>query len=117
MLLKTGGDLMPEDIDLFRSHHKRSFWEYHLERWQQSGLSQRAYCMEHELKSHQFYYWRRRIQKPHSDVSFLPVMLPEGSVGHNHTVRILMPNGCVIEMEGWQEPTQLEQLVSMVAAL
>lgn len=28
---------------------KRTFWQHHIERWQQSGLSQKEYCKQHPL--------------------------------------------------------------------
>ena len=108
---------MPVEIDQVSTHHKRSFWEHHLGRWQQSGLSQRAYCRQNDLKPDQFYYWRRRILKPRSDVSFLPVTLPVDSVHQHHGIRVLMPNGFAIELEGWDRQAELKQLVAMVAAL
>ena len=108
---------MPEETDQRDVRQKRHFWEHHLERWQQSGLSQRAYCHEHFLRPHQFYYWRRRILKPENEVSFLPVALPLGRGRHSRAVRILMPNGCIIELEGWDEPAKIERLIAMVAAL
>lgn len=108
---------MPDENDQISAHHQRSFWEHHLGRWQQSELSQRAYCRQHDLKTHQFYYWRRRILNPRPDVSFLPVTLPADPVRHHHGVRILLPNGCAVELEGWDQQAQLKQLVGMVAAL
>jgi len=108
---------MPVEIDQVSTHHKRSFWEHPLGRWQQSGLSQRAYCRQNDLKPHQFYYWRRRTLKPRSDVSFLPVTLPVDSVHQHHGIRVLMPNGFAIELEGWDRQAELKQLVAMVAAL
>ena len=108
---------MPENVDQPTTQHKRSFWEHHLEQWRQSGLSQLAYCREHQLKPHRFYYWRRRFLKPQADVSFLPVTLPADSIRQPQLVRILMPNGCVLELEGRAEPEQLKRLVNIVAAL
>ncbi len=108
---------MHEDIDKQSTHKKHSFWEHHLEQWQQSGLSQRAYCHKHHLKTHQFYYWRRRKLKKQAPVSFLPVTLPTDPIRHPFTVRIIVPNGCSIELEGRDLSEQLERLVSIVAAL
>ena len=108
---------MPENIDQQTTQNKRRFWEHHLEQWRQSGLSQLAYCRKHDLKPHRFYYWRRRILKPQPDVSFLPVTLPADTPQGSHLLRILMPNGCVLELEGWTEPEQLEHMVNIVAAL
>jgi hypothetical protein len=108
---------MPEHSGKVSSQQKRSDWEHHLEQWQQSGLSQRAYCRKHQLNPHRFYYWRRRILKPQTQVSFLPVTLPADTPRQPQLVRILMPNGCAMELEGRAEPEQLERLVTVVAAL
>jgi len=108
---------MPEHVNPTNMQQNRNFWQHHLEQWQQSGLSQRAYCREHHLKPHRFYYWRRRILKPQPKVSFLPVTLPVDNPRQPQLVRILMPNGYAIELEGSAEPQQLERLVKMVAGL
>ena len=39
---------MPEDYDSFDSQQRRKFWQTHIEQWQASGLSQRAYCIQHD---------------------------------------------------------------------
>jgi hypothetical protein len=108
---------MPEHVDQPAAPQKRIFWEHHLGQWQKSGLSQRAYCRKHQLEPHRFYYWRRRILKPQPDVSFLPVTLPADTPQGSQLMRILMPNGCVLELEGRAEPEQLACLVNIVAAL
>lgn len=108
---------MPEDTDQLSAQQKRSFWEHHLERWRQSGLSQQAYCHKNLLKPHQFYYWRRRILAPQNKISFLPVTLPADPIRNPLAVRIHLSNGCAIELEGRDEPVQLQQLLAMVAAL
>lgn len=93
---------------------QRRFWEHHLEHWQQSGLSQRAYCQTHLLKLHQFYYWRRRILKQQTAISFLPVTISQECGRHPQAVRIHLPNGCIIELESMND---LERIVTMVATL
>ncbi len=39
---------------------KQSFWQHHLQSWQASGLSQAAYCNQHQLKMATFGYWRSK---------------------------------------------------------
>ena len=107
---------MPKNTDQLNAKQKRSFWKHHLEKWQESGLSQQAYCHEHNLKTHQFYYWRRQFNKE-DGVAFLPVTFPADSILHSFAVRIVMPNGCSIELEGRDAPEQLERLVTIVSAL
>lgn len=41
-----------------------TIWQQHIERWETSGLTQRDYCREHNLKSHQFSYWKRKLKSP-----------------------------------------------------
>ncbi|WP_084511534.1 IS66 family insertion sequence element accessory protein TnpA, partial [Desulfatibacillum aliphaticivorans] len=62
--------------DLSDPKAKRRFWEHHLARCRQSGLTQKAYCQKHGLKLHQFYYWKKRLMQDHGKVSFLPLPLP-----------------------------------------
>ena len=38
--------------------NKTQFWQDHITAWQGSGLSQAAYCKQHEIKFHNFAYWR-----------------------------------------------------------
>lgn len=107
---------------------KRRFWERHLEQCRQSGLTQKGYCQEHGLKRHQFYYWKKRLGSACDAVSFLPVDLGGGAPRHvkpipcernsmgppGAGVRILMPNGVVVELDG---PVDLSDLLSMAVSL
>jgi hypothetical protein len=118
MLSKKGGH-MPEICHQHDSRQKRQFWKSHVEQWQQSGLSQRAYCRNHGLKPDRFYYWRRRIQDPQGQISFLPVALPESLSARQKigAVRIHAPNGFIVEFERPHGSQDVQELVSMVAGL
>ena len=107
---------MPEDYDSFDSQQRRKFWETHIEQWQTSGLSQRAYCLQHDLILHRFYDWRRRLKSAdNSRVSFLPVSLPTSF--SKPAVRIHTPSGYTIEIENQLCSTEIDRLVAMVATL
>jgi hypothetical protein len=41
---------------------KRMEWEDHIKGWEQSGLSQRAYCAREGIKWPSFDYWRRHLK-------------------------------------------------------
>ena len=56
---------------------KRSFWKQHIDSWQQTGLTQTEYCRQHNLKHHQLVYWRKRLPKTETDVSFVPLKLED----------------------------------------
>lgn len=51
------------------------FWQNHIQAWQDSGLSQPAYCKEHDLKFGNFSYWRTRLKKIRTKSKLLPVKL------------------------------------------
>jgi hypothetical protein len=40
------------------------FWTEHVESWQQTNLTQTAYCQQHELRVHRFGYWKRKLAEP-----------------------------------------------------
>ena len=109
---------MPEDYDSFDSQQKRKFWQTHIAQWQTSGLSQRAYCIQHDLIIHRFYDWRRRIKSDDNKrVSFLPVSLVGGASFNKASVRIHTPNGYTIEIGNHIGSTEIGRLVAMVATL
>ncbi len=44
--------------------------------WQQSGLSQKIYCEQHQIRYHVFHYWYRRYkdtQTPKTELGFVPL--------------------------------------------
>lgn len=51
---------------------KAAFWQKHVTDWPQSGLSQKAYCAQHNLKLATFGYWRRRLAIP-TNKKLIPV--------------------------------------------
>lgn len=40
---------------------RHAYWQSHLSAWQQSDLSQSAYCRDAGLALHQFMYYRKRL--------------------------------------------------------
>lgn len=44
-----------------RDTTKLQYWGEHIERWQASGLGQRAYCVREGIKWPTFDYWRRQL--------------------------------------------------------
>jgi hypothetical protein len=41
--------------------HKRSFWHTHIAQWQEAGMTQLAYCHQHQLCPHKFGYYKRTL--------------------------------------------------------
>ena len=60
---------------------KVAYWAGHISDWQHSGLSQGAYCREHDLSQSSLIYWRKRLgttigTKAVPVVTIVPVPLP-----------------------------------------
>jgi hypothetical protein len=56
----AGGALAPEDnIRQQELGQKRRYWNTQIESWHTSRLRQTEHFRQHELKIHQFVYWRR----------------------------------------------------------
>ena len=46
-----------------------------------SGLSVAAYCSEHQIKAHQYYYWQNKLKLPKQDSNFIKIAPVLSSVG------------------------------------
>jgi hypothetical protein len=71
-----------------------------IEQWQQSGLSQKAYCEQQSIKHHSFYYWYKCYRRQHADMdnkssSFIklqiakPVMSGSVEINYPGGIRII----------------------------
>lgn len=83
--------------------HKHAQWRQRLQQWQDSGLSVRAYCRQHDLSEPAFHWWRRRLDtapaSPTATPTFLPVTLtastpPAVTLRLPRGVRLRIPPGC-----------------------
>jgi len=97
----------------------RKIWKTHIERWEQSGQTQVAYCRDHGLKPHQFTYWKKRFGRTDTDISFVPLRfsrnLPVAVTGS--TINLFTQNGFKIEVGTGFDPVALKQLISVVQSL
>jgi hypothetical protein len=77
-------------------------WHEHINNWQASGLTQKAYCEQANVSYVQFGYWRQRLkERDHAQSVDSPLggFVP---VAHSHaqtsaTFIIRLPNGISVE--------------------
>ena len=55
---------------------KADFWREHQHNWLESGLSQKAYCQQHNLSYPAFTYWRARQKDTETGENRLPSIIP-----------------------------------------
>lgn len=66
--------------------------------WQQSGLSQKSFCEQHNIRYHVFHYWYkcyRDLRSPAKDEGFIPLKIrPSISVNDSRPhVELLLSDG------------------------
>ena len=92
---------------------KRSYWEDQIRRWQESGLTQLAYCRLHEVKHHRLIYWRKQLSKGASSSSLVEISLnrPHDENLHDSPLRLLIGSRYRIEVSRGFDPGVLHQLI------
>ena len=87
---------------------EKTDWRHHLEKWQQSGLSQAEYCRRNALSAGAF-QWHKSQQKKKGS-SFVPVMVNGSWPG------ITIGIGDLIRVEILQ-PVKAEKVANIIKAL
>ena len=93
---------------------KRGYWEDQIRRWQESGLTQLAYCRLHEVNYHRLVYWRKQLSQGTSPSSLVEVSLnrpPHDENLHDISLRLLIGNRYRIEVARGFDPDVLHQLI------
>jgi hypothetical protein len=91
--------------------NKAQFWQDHVTAWQGSGLSQTAYCKQHEIKFHNFAYWRNRLS---------PVITPSaklmklGAMPVSSRVMMNLPLGVRLELSASDLPVVLPAVLHIL---
>jgi len=104
-----------------RSEDKERLWREHVSAWQQSELSIRQYCLQHQLSEANFYAWRRELArrdelgvvpaaraKPLS-VTWMPVSITESA---SPLVEVQLPTGTVLRVPAGVESVTLERILT-----
>lgn len=59
---------------------KAEIWQQYINDWQGSGLSQVEFCSRHNIKQHNFQYWRKRLTAPADKAkTLIPVTITRSS--------------------------------------
>src|SRR3954468_15061126 len=65
--------------------------------WKQSGLSQKAYCEQNNIRYYVFHYWYKRYRDQQGvvdDASFVPLNVKPSTLPvSNSAIEILFPDG------------------------
>ncbi len=93
---------------------KYAYWQQHFNRWQESALTQRAYCAREGLALSTFDRWRRLIRtgsvKPDAALTLVPVPV-ESPVPHPTLRR---PTGWELRLPASLSLTELASLLKQL---
>ena len=95
------------------NHNRRQFWQSHLTRSRELGMTLKAYAEQEGLKLSVFYSWSKRLNKvQETAVGFARVELkPLNATPY----RLHLPGGLVLEWQGQADTEQLARLVKHLA--
>jgi len=99
-----------------RSSKARVHWQHHIEAQAASGLTQSAYCREHQLNNKYFSLWKRKLRKAASDVQMIPTVvkteaaakkMPSDGSTNSGLLKLTFPTGVILEFAAPNESTFL----------
>jgi len=101
-----------------RDHQKERFWRTMLQRWRQSGLSVRHFCVQHGLAQPSFYAWRRTLAQRDA-LQFVPVRVaadaPPAATTEPTALELLLDGPRRLRIgPGFDGPT-LQRLLALLA--
>jgi len=80
-----------------RDPAKDRFWRQTFRQFERAGLTVRTFCQEHEIAEHQFYAWRREIQRRDQEqrgrVKSKPIRNAKPGNAENARSLVLSPKG------------------------
>ena len=59
-----------------KNEERARFWRAHIEQWAETGLSQKEYCRQKNLRPNRFTYWKIKFSKKNQPMELVQVPLP-----------------------------------------
>ena len=106
------------NLSLSKREINRQHWLERIEAWNQSGLTQRAFCQQHHLGLASFQRWRRKFRaeensEESSAVTFLPVSV---KIAHASRLTLLVNDHLRIGIPSGFDPSTLKQVIQVLQA-
>lgn len=102
---------------------RRAFWLNHLRQWREQGGTLKAYAEANGLSVSALYAAKssyegassRKMSKPVSGTTLLPVQISAPSRDGGEAIRVLLPNGVVIEVPSGLSAAEWAPLMMLLA--
>ena len=90
---------------------RKQLWQERVTQLQGSGMSQRAYAMEHGLSEHQVSYWVRRLTESQAKPALLPVQVAPSLVPAAAAISLRSEHGWTLTLPSDVPATWLAELM------
>jgi hypothetical protein len=94
---------------------KTAFWKQHIDAWRDSNLTQRSYAAEHGLAIARFVYWKNKFY-PNTSQAKKKRFVRARITTTQHSIRLIHPNGIVIECGVGTDVSWLRSLLGLSSA-
>lgn len=109
-------------------HQKDAVMKSHISRWESSGLTQIAYCKQHDIKPHIFSYYKAKFSQGNrvteaASGSLVPVELLQSKHSltkqmiDSNLIKISHSNGFSIEVKSSTELSSLKPLLDLLRSI
>jgi hypothetical protein len=109
-------------------HQKDAVMKSHLSQWKSSGLTQIAYCNQHNIKPHVFSYYKGKLSQGNGGSEAFPSgLVPVDILSSNipltkptmdsDLIKISHSNGFSIEIEKGSELSSLKPLLDLLRSI
>lgn len=99
-------------------------WQQRLQSWRESGLSQKQWCEQNNVRQPQFWYWKKKLEEAsvtqernQTVSSFVPVALTPASTiqeAKPTSLSISLPNGLSVSGIDHSNLTLARQLIGLL---
>lgn len=96
---------------------RQTYWKHQIQAWKDSGLSQRAYCQQNNLKEYRFSKWKNRLGKNKVSNRFVrvPFPTPVPVTVKRSVLQVYSPSGFRIDVNEDFDAGLLKRLLTVLA--
>jgi len=95
-------------------------WELIISDWEQSGLTQNAYCHQHDIKKHIFTYYRNKHRPKSIEKTKRPLVPVKVTCDQNRSkpssmsYQLTLPSGAILAIPDRYDKTNLQALLKLL---
>ena len=100
---------------------KKAFWQDHIKKWEESGLSQSSYCKENQLTLRTFAYQRHMAlnsKRASEEVNFVSIPSPRPiNSASMAALQLMLPNGIRIGVSSELSESFLKMVLTVTGQM